>query len=340
MNQIHLKPPQVLKIGILGAARIAPKAICIPALALDHQLVAVAARDLSRAKTFASQWGIKKSYGSYQELINDSEVDVIYNALPNGVHAMWNIKALEGKKHVISEKPFASNAEEARQVARIAKKSGKVIIEAFHNFYSPVNQRAIAVVKSGEIGEMLSITSVLKIVAPPTSDIRWQLDLGGGANMDVGCYNAHIQRHFGLALFGVEPKLISATAIQRSPDLDESMNAELVHHNGAQGHMISSMNAESLENTLTVIGNKGSVFIPSFVLPGQDDRIIITTDSDTRTEFLGRISSYIWQLQAFAEAVRTDGAIATDIEDAIKNAEFLDAIYEASGLKPRERYTG
>ena len=104
--------------------------------------------------------------------------------------------------------------------------------------------------------------------------------------------------------------------------------------------MISSMNAESLENTLTIIGSKGSVFIPSFVLPGEDDRIIITTDSDTRTEFVGRISSYIWQLQAFAEAVRTDGAIATDIDDAIKNAEFLDAIYEAAALKPREMYTG
>ena len=340
MNRNQLTPSQVLRIGILGAARIAPKAICIPALALDHQLVAVASRDLGRAKIFASQWGIKKSYGSYEELINDSEVEVIYNGLPNGMHAMWNIKALQARKHVISEKPFASNAEEARHVATIARKSGKVIIEAFHNFYSPVNQRAMAVVKSGEIGEILSITSVLKIVAPAASDIRWQLDLGGGANMDVGCYTAHIQRHLGLALFGEEPKLISAKAIERSPGLDESINAELVHYNGAVGQMISSMNAEYLENTLTVIGSKGSVFIPSFVLPGEDDRIIITTDSDTRTEFVGRISSYIWQLQAFAEAVRTDGAIATDIDDAIKNAEFLDAIYLAAALKPREMYAG
>jgi predicted dehydrogenase len=165
-----------LRIGILGAARIAPSAIIFPAQATGHQLVAVGARDKARAEVFAKQYQIEKAYGSYQEVLDDPNVNVIYNALHNGAHAPWNIKALEAGKHVLSEKPSASNAAEAKEVAAAVSKSGKVFMEGFHYYYHPVFQRALAIIKSGEIGEVIKVESSLLIPRPDESDLRLKFE--------------------------------------------------------------------------------------------------------------------------------------------------------------------
>ena len=177
-----------LRIGILGAARIAPSAIIFPAQATGHQLVAVGARDKGRAELFAKQYQIEKAYGSYQQVLDDPNVNVIYNALHNGAHAPWNIKALEAGKHVLSEKPSASNAAEAKEVSAAVSKSGKVFMEGFHYYYHPVFQRALAIIKSGEIGEVIKVESSLLIPRPDESDLRLKFELAGGSMMDVGCY--------------------------------------------------------------------------------------------------------------------------------------------------------
>ena len=166
-----------LRIGILGAARIAPSAIIFPAHATGHQLVAVGARDKGRANEFAKQYMIEKAYGSYQEVIDDPDIDVIYNPLPNNAHGPWNIRALAAGKHVLSEKPSASNAAEAKEVAAAVSKSGKVFMEGFHYYYHPVFQRLLAIVKSGEIGEVIKVESSLLIPMPDPTDLRLQFDL-------------------------------------------------------------------------------------------------------------------------------------------------------------------
>ena len=170
-----------LRIGILGAARIAPTAIIFPAHATGHQLVAVGARDKARAAEFAKQYQIEKAYGSYQEVIDDPNVDVIYNALHNGGHGPWNIKALAAGKHVLSEKPSASNASEAKDVAAAVSKSGKVFMEGFHYYYHPVFQRLLAIIKSGEIGEVIKVESSLLIPMPEKEDLRLKFDLASGS---------------------------------------------------------------------------------------------------------------------------------------------------------------
>ncbi len=136
-----------LRIGILGAARIAPSAIIYPAHATGHQLLAVASRDKSRAEEFAKQYQVAKTYTSYQDLIDDPEIDVVYNALHNGAHGPWNLRALAAGKHVLSEKPAVSNAAEAKEVLAMVNKSGKVFMEGFHYYYHPVFQRALAIIK-------------------------------------------------------------------------------------------------------------------------------------------------------------------------------------------------
>jgi len=149
MNSSTNSARSPLKIGILGAARIAPSAIISPAHATGHRLVAVASRDIKKAEEFAKQHQVEGVYGNYQDLIDDPEINVIYNALHNGAHAPWNIRALEAGKHVLSEKPSAANAAQANEVVQAVAKTGKVFMEGFHYYYHPVFQRALTILKSG-----------------------------------------------------------------------------------------------------------------------------------------------------------------------------------------------
>ena len=188
------QPRTPLKIGILGAARIARRAIVYPAQATEHILYGVASRDRSRGEAFAKQYAVEKVYGSYQEIIDDPEITAIYNALPNNGHVPWNIKAMQAGKHVLSEKPAASNAHEARDFQTFVATQSKIYMEAFHYFYHPVMQRVLEIVKSGEIGELVSVKSALYGTMPELDDLRLQFDLAGGCLMDMGCYSIHSQR--------------------------------------------------------------------------------------------------------------------------------------------------
>lgn len=329
MNELR-----VLSIGILGAARIAPSAICIPAMALSHKLVAVSSRNLEKGKNFADRWEIKYYLNNYDDLIHHPEIDTVYNCLPNSMHAKYNIKALEAGKNVISEKPFSSNYEEAKQVAKIASRFNSKIIEAFHYRYHPTTVRAIQIATSGEIGEVTKVTSALNIPSPENDDIRWQFELAGGAMMDLGCYALHIQRHLSLSLFDAEPNLVFAESKERKPNVDEFMLANIRYENGAVGEISCNMSYEYFSSPLRIFGTKGEIYVPSFVLPGQDDRVIVKSPISSRTEHLGRVSSYTWQLSAFSEYVG-GGSTLTGIEDALENAKAIDTIYLAAGMKPR-----
>src|SRR2546427_7948192 len=139
-----------LRLGTLGAARIAPAALIRPARRVDEaEVVAVAARDPQRAARFASKHGVARVHESYDALLDDPEVDAVYNPLPNGLHARWTIAALEAGKHVLCEKPFTANAAEAETVASVAARTGRVLMEAFHYRYHPLAERMRAIVESG-----------------------------------------------------------------------------------------------------------------------------------------------------------------------------------------------
>lgn len=323
-----------LRIGILGAARIAPSAICIPSLALSHKLVAVGSQNFEKAKIFANRWGIENVVDGYENLVNHPDIDVVYNALPNSMHAKFNIAAMHAGKYVISEKPFASNFDEAINVAEIALKSKSKIIEAFHYRYHPTIKRAIEIAVSGEIGEIRKVTSALNIPAPGDDDLRWQFELSGGAMMDLGCYSLHIQRHLSLSLFNAEPKIVSAESREQKPNVDKFMSATILYDNGAEGQLSCDMDYTHFDSPLKIMGTKGEIFLPSFVLPGVDDRVIVTSPVSSRTEHLGNLSSYTWQLAAFAEYVR-GSEILTGVNDALANAKAIDSIYVASGMEAR-----
>src|SRR4029453_6026000 len=203
-----------LRIGILGAARIAPMALCRPAREVAGvEVAAIAARDPARAQKFAAKHGIARVHASYDALLADDAIDAIYNPLPNGLHAEWTIRALEAGKHVLCEKPIASNAAEAAQMAEAAARTGRVLTEAFHWRYHPLAARMREVVQT-ELGEIRHIEAAFCFPLPRFSDIRYSWELAGGTMMDAGCYPVNMVRW----LAGADPEVVSAQARLARPN--------------------------------------------------------------------------------------------------------------------------
>ena len=332
-----------LRVGVLGAARIAELAIVEPAHATGTRLVVVAARDRARAEAFAAAHGVERATDSYSEVLADPDVDVVYNPLPNALHGPWNLAAVTAGKHVLSEKPFASTAEEAVEVRDAAVKAGVTVVEGFHYLFHPVMQRLFGLLDSGELGDLQRVEALIAMPAPDEGDPRWSFDLAGGALMDLGCYGLHAHRVLG-RWAGGEPDLIDARAGERAgkPGVDEWLEADLRFPSGATGTMRCSMAHPQFEMTLRVMGSRGEAVVMDFVQPHKDDRVVVSTESGTRTEHLGTRSSYLYQLEVFLSALRGGPPMPTGADDAVVTAELIDRCYRATGLplRPRTTVTG
>lgn len=327
-----------LRVGVLGAARIAVAAIVEPAQLTGTRLVAVAARDRARAEAFAAEHDVERVLGSYADVLADPEVEAVYNPLANGLHGPWNLAAVAAGKHVLTEKPSASDATEAREVRDAAERAGVVVMEGFHYLYHPVARRLLDVLASGEIGELRRVEIDMVIPPPPPGDLRWSFPLAGGALMDVGCYGLHMHRALTPSAGGA-PRVVAARAGERagSPGVDEWLDADLEFPGGATGTVRCSMAAESTRMTCRIVGSRGEVSAPQFVLPHRDDRVLVRAGGSDRVEELGRRPSYAYQLEAFALHIRGGEPVPTGADDAVATAELIDDCYRAAGLPLRPR---
>jgi predicted dehydrogenase len=327
-----------LRIGVLGASRIAEVAIVGPAAELGHRLVAVAARDRSRAETFAEKYGVERVVASYQDVIDDSEVDIVYNPLANSLHAPWNLAAIAAGKPVLSEKPFARDQAEAKRVAEAADVAGVTVLEGFHYYFHPVTQRAFDLAADGTLGEITHVEVRMAMPAPDDGDPRWSLDLAGGALMDLGCYGLHIMRSLGrLEVPGVDgrPSITRAHAEQRTPGVDAWCDVEIGFPGGATGLSANSMVADHHSHTIRIVGTAGNLLVHEFITPSTDDRLTITTPAGTTVERLGTKASYTHQLEAFAAHVQHGTHLPFGTADAVANMAFVDTAYRAAGMQPR-----
>src|SRR4249920_97039 len=198
---------QMLRIGTLGSSRISSPALIEPAARVPEVTVAaVAARDLARAEAYALRHGLEGAYGSYEDLLTDPDIDAIYNPLPNSLHGPWTLRAIAAGKHVLCEKPFASNSGEAAQVADAASASGLVVMEAMHYRYHPLTRRLAEL--AAELGPVRQLQCWTSFAIANPGDIRYDFALGGGALMDGGCYALDCLRLLG----GDEPTVTGALA--------------------------------------------------------------------------------------------------------------------------------
>jgi predicted dehydrogenase len=327
-----------IRIGVLGAARITPNALLTPARTDPEVTVAaISARDPERAREVAEQHAIPRVHSSYEDLLADPDLDAVYNPLPNGLHGRWTAAALEAGKHVLCEKPFAANADEAAAVAAVAERTGRVVMEAFHYRYHPFITRALDIVGSGRLGEVRRIETFFRARLRPAADIRWNLELGGGALMDIGSYPVHLLR----TLAGQEPAVVSATAGVRSPDVDRWLRAELAFDDGRTGFVSASMlSRRSRASGARVTGSQGSLELENFTAPYRWNTLVLRTRRERRVEHVPREPvTYAAQLRAFADAVLRGVPPPTGPEDAVANMRLIDACYVAAGLPPRQPTT-
>lgn len=329
-------PSQPLRIGILGAARIAKQSIGDPAHITGDRLVAIASRDRRRAEVFALEHRVERVLDSYRDVVTDPEVEVVYNPLVNSQHGPWNLAAIGAGKHVLTEKPSASNAEEAAKVRDAALQAGVVVMEAFHYLFHPVTQRLHELLESGELGTLHHLETVVATMAPPTDNPRWSLPLAGGALMDLGCYGLHALRTFA-PWAGGAPHLIAAHAAARPgiPDIDEWLTAELAFPSGATGTVRCHMDYTSRVMTCRVVGSRGEATAMNFIRPNLDDRVVVKAPSGERIEQLGRRPSFVYQLEALTAHLRLNTPLPIDVNDALSTMVLIDDCYRAVGLRPR-----
>jgi predicted dehydrogenase len=324
----------MLRIGILGAARIGPAALIKPAKRTGKAEVAVvAARDPEAARAYASKHKIPRVADSYDDLLADPAVDAVYIPLPNGLHGRWTIAALQAGKHVLCEKPFTANADEARQVAEAAAAHpGLVVMEAFHYQYHPMTRRLVEIVQSGELGIIKEIDISFSAPLAKPGDIRYKLDLAGGAMMDMGCYPISLLR-----LLAAGPRVTGASAKLSSAGVDRAMDARFSLPEGGTARIRCSMfSASVLRLHAEVIGSEGTLKVFNPFAPQFGHRVKVETGSGTRREKFSRRATYDYQLEAFVAAVEDGTHFPTTAVDAIRTMELIDATYAAAGLPIRQ----
>src|SRR5580692_2858121 len=273
--------PRPLRFGILGAARIAPDALIKSAQNVPAaEVVAIAARDPRRAREFASANGIPRVLATYDDLVNDPELDVIYNPLPNSLHCEWTIAALRAGKHVLCEKPLSSNAAEAERMSKAADESGQILGEAFHYRYHPLADRVRALISGGTLGRLVRVEGNFSVPIPGTN-IRFDWSLAGGATMDLGCYPLHMIHYFS----GLTPRVISAKAETGPKNIDIAMDVDLELGPGVTAKMSCAMKKDSpLAATLTVRGERGELHVFNPIAPHRGHQLTVKAGSDEKNE--------------------------------------------------------
>jgi predicted dehydrogenase len=321
-----------LRFGILGAARIAPDALIKAAQNVpDADVVAVAARDPKRAREFADAHSIPRVLATYDDLVNDPELDVIYNPLPNSLHCEWTIAALRAGKHVLCEKPLASNAVEAERMAKAADESGKILGEAFHYRYHPLADRIRALMTDGTLGRLVRVEGDFSVPIPETN-IRFDWGLAGGATMDLGCYPLHMIRYFS----GLTPRVVSAKAETGPKNIDIAMDVDLELAGGVTAKMSCAMKKDSpLRASFMARGERGELRVTNPIAPHRGHQLIVKTGAGEKTETVPGDTTFTHQLRAFIKAVRGEAKFPTDGAEGIINMRVIDDVYRAAGLPPR-----
>jgi predicted dehydrogenase len=321
-----------IRFGILGAARIAPDALIKAAHNVPEvEVVAIAARDPKRAREFAAANGIPRVLATYDDLVNDPDLDVIYNPLPNSLHCEWTIAALRAGKHVLCEKPLASNAAEAERMTKAADESGKILGEAFHYRYHPLADRIRTLMTDGTLGRLVNVEGHFSVPIPETN-IRFDWGLAGGATMDLGCYPLHMIHYFS----GMTPRVIRATAETGPKNIDIAMDVALELDGGVTARMVCAMKKDSVINaTFSARGDRGELGVINPIAPQRGHQLTVKTAAGEKNETVPGDTTFTHQLRAFVKAVRGEAKFPTDGAEGIVNMRVIDDVYRAAGLPPR-----
>ncbi|XXU25990.1 Gfo/Idh/MocA family oxidoreductase [Sorangium sp. So ce887] len=330
------KPDETLtpvRWGVLGVSHFAMH-VSLPGMKRGPltQLAALASRDLGKARAAAQSFGIPRAYGSYEELLGDPEIDAIYNPLPNHLHVEWTARAARAGKHVLCEKPIALSAKEAETLVAVQRETGKLITEAFMIRNHPQWQQAREWVRSGQIGDLVSVQMALSYFNRDAANIRNRKEVGGGALYDIGCYAVNTSRF----LFGREPARAMAL-IARDPDFGtDRLTSGLLDYGGAHMTFTCSTQAVAYQR-VNAFGVKGRIEIEIPVNAPADQPCKLFLDdgstlncSSAKVTSIPAVDQYHLQSEAFSRAIRTGGPVENSIEVAVGNMRVIDALYRSA----------
>ncbi len=331
-------PP--VRWGVLGAADIALKKV-LPAMRHSDrsQIVAIASRNLEKARAAAAELGIPRAYGSYEELLDDPDIEAVYNPLPNHLHVPWSIRAAKAKKHVLCEKPIALTAAEARELLAARDRAGVQIGEAFMVRTHPQWLGVRKLVEENRIGDLRLIVGHFSYYRRDPNDIRSRADWGGGALLDIGCYPITLSRW----LFNDEPVEVVGQ-IERDPEMgiDRLVSALLRFPNGQAsftcgGQLVPYQRMHIFGTTARV-----EVEIPFNAPPDRACRVFVDDGSkyageSAETMTFPVVDQYTLQADSFADAVRGVGPVPVSVEDAVANMAVIDALFRSAESRSWER---
>jgi predicted dehydrogenase len=316
-----------LRVGILGAARVATYAMVDAARDVDAVTVAaVAAREPARAKAYAETHGIPKVFGSYEALISSPEIDAVYVALPPHVHAQWSIAALDAGKPVLCEKPFALSVGDVEAMLEAEARTGKLLMEAQHSHYHPLSVRMREVAASGVLGRFARIEAVFDApVGKEPGEIRYDPALGGGALWDLGVYPAYWIR----SMLREEPQVVSAAQTLAPLGADIVTEAKLQSANCLDILLSCNMDAP-FKPMLRIEGSAGTLDVHNPLAPQMGHDFLLTVNGEASEEQFSKKSTYAFQLEAFRDAVLHGVPVPTRGEDSLATIRLLSAIRDAA----------
>ncbi len=317
--------------GVISTARIGVAKV-LPGMMKSRQirLLAIASRDEARARRWARKLGIPKAYGSYEELLADPEIEAIYNPLPNHLHVPLTLAAVKAGKHVLCEKPIALSAGEAARLRRLP--AGRLVAEAFMVRNHPQWQEARRRTAAGELGDVQAIQVFFSYHNLDPKNVRNQADIGGGGLLDIGCYPVVVARY----LFDAEP-LRAVALIDRDPKFGiDRLTSGIVDFGGGRRLDFTVSTQSVPHQRVDIIGSKGriEVAIPFNAPQGKSLRIYVDRGerlggASARPVAIPAADQYKLQGEAFSRAVRGVEPLAYGIEDAIRQARVLDALFRS-----------
>jgi predicted dehydrogenase len=318
---------KILNWGLLSTARI-NRALITPLRASKrNRLVAVGSRSQESANAYAREWGISRAHGSYEALLADPEVDVIYNSLPNHLHTEWTIKAVEAGKHVLCEKPLALSVEEVDAMKVAAQQHGRVVAEAFMYRHHPQTLKVQELVKSGALGTLKLVRGSFSFMLTREGDVRLNPEWGGGSIWDVGCYPISYTR----TVIRQAPVEVFGWQVTGKTGVDETFVGQMRFENGILAQFDSSF-AIPFHAFMEVIGNEGTLNIPSPFKPGLDEKIYLTRGDKVETIKIKGQELYIGEVEDMADAILHGKQSLVTLDDSRSSVAVICAFLESARL--------
>jgi len=316
---------KILNWGLLSTAHI--NRSVIPALRASEcsHLLAVASRSQESADAYASEWEISRAHGSYEALLADPEIDVIYNSLPNHLHAEWTVKAVEAGKHVLCEKPIALNVEDVDAIADAAGKHRRVVAEAFMYRHHPQTLKVQEMVDSGSLGTLKLLRGSFRYEMEYEGNIRADPSIGGGSIWDVGCYPISYMR----AVFGAEPQEVFGWQLIGPTGIDDTFIGQLHFPGDAYGQFDSSF-VIPFHVHMEFVGSNGTLIVPRPYKPGLDEKILLIRDGKTETIEVKGQELYLGEVEDMADAILEGKTPRISLEDSRANVAAILALLESA----------